>query len=174
MIIIFTNCHLSFNRLRKKFFDIFNVEFSYNTSGIVVILSPPVADSKYLFVLLLILDAILWTTDDVVALLALSALELEIANEALVAKELDTALELDIANDDDNILFEPNGPNTFDPVIKEAVCAVAAELAVEANDAVPNKEPVKLPVKLPVLYAEVKDRKLELNELILELKEAVA
>ena len=40
------------------------------------------------------------------------------ANEALVANELDTALEEDI------ILFKPNGPYTFDPVTNDAVAAV--------------------------------------------------
>ncbi len=44
------------------------------------------------------------------------------------------ALELDIANDAEIILFDPNGPNTFDPVINEAVCAVIVNDAVFVNE----------------------------------------
>jgi flagellin len=59
------------------------------------------------------------------------------------------------ANDALVILFDPNGPNTFEPVTKDAVNAFSAnddvvanelDIALEldtANDAVPNNEPVK-------------------------------
>jgi hypothetical protein len=75
------------------------------------------------------------------------------AQEALVANELVTALEEETAKEALAILLEPNGPNTFDAVIYDAVSEFSAQ------DEVPNKEPVnlplKLPVKLPVLYEEV-------------------
>ncbi len=66
-----------------------------------------------------------------------------LAYDAVVAKELDTALDDDTAKEDDRILFEPNGPYTLDPVIKEDVCALLA------HDEVPSNEPVNCPVKDP-------------------------
>jgi hypothetical protein len=47
------------------------------------------------------------------------------------------------ANDDDNTLFDPNGPNTFEPVTNDAV------YAVDANDA-ELINPVKLPWNEPL------------------------
>jgi hypothetical protein len=66
-------------------------------------------------------------------------------NEAVKAFELDTALEEDTAKEADNILFEPNGPNTFDDVTNDAVKAFELDTALDeetANDEVPNNEPV--------------------------------
>jgi hypothetical protein len=81
---------------------------------------------------------------------AFKAKEAVVANELDIAKELVTALEDETANEALTILFEPNGPNTFEPVTKDDVNELAAQ------DEVPCREPVKLPVKLPVLYEEVK------------------
>ena len=47
------------------------------------------------------------------------------AYDAVIALELDTAQEADVT------LFDPKGPNTFDPVINEAVSAKELEIALE-------------------------------------------
>ena len=68
--------------------------------------------------------------------------------EAVEAKELETVLEELTAKDAEIILFEPNGPYTFEAVTKEAVAAVVATGAQEADTAheeVPNNEPVIIP-----------------------------
>jgi hypothetical protein len=63
-----------------------------------------------------------------------------VAKELVKANELLTALEEETANEALAILLEPNGPNTFDAVIKEAEVAFVAFVAV----------PVKFPVIPPV------------------------
>ena len=65
--------------------------------------------------------------------------------EAVSAKEAVTALDEETAKEALVMLFEPNGPYTFDAVTNEAVATVVATGAHEAltaQDAVPNKEPV--------------------------------
>jgi hypothetical protein len=58
------------------------------------------------------------------------------AKDELTANDDDTALDEETAKDADIILFDPNGPNTFEPVINDDVCALIAQLEV------PNKDPV--------------------------------
>jgi hypothetical protein len=56
------------------------------------------------------------------------------AQDALVANELLTALEDETAKEELITLFDPNGPNTFEPVTKEAVVAFAASELEVANE----------------------------------------
>jgi hypothetical protein len=97
------------------------------------------------------------------------------AYDAVDANELDIALEDETANEALVILFDPNGPNTFEPVIKDDVNELLAQ------DAVPNKEPVNDPeneplppcAKLEVKANEAVPANCEVLEPVYELKEAV-
>lgn len=72
-----------------------------------------------------------------------------LTKEAVEANEALTVLEEETAKEADTILFEPNGPNTFDPVIKDAVKAFEELITFCIEDvAIGIATPFELPTQV--------------------------